>query len=449
MEQALAAAAIYPGTHQYRPRGPQDSPYYHCVEDHFETFEQVYDEQFSRRYGFFRPYVREVIYRYLDCGDLHSGFARIRCPDCGHEYLLAFSCKRRHFCPSCHQKRVVEFGEWLCMEVVKKVPHRHFVFSLPKMLRRYFLYDRSLLSELSRCAWETLKLFYQTAAASENAVPGAVIAIQTFGDFLGFNPHCHVLVTDGCFYDTGSFRVAPAVELKGLEKVFRNKILRVLLSKGKITRDMVSMLDTWKHSGFTVFCGSRIYPHEDTAMENLARYIIRASFSQERMTYLRDESKVIYKAKKGGETKTFDALDWLAAMCSHVPNRGEQMVRYYGWYSNVCRGKRQKEKTDAVIPAIIEAYETSPAKRKAWARLIQKIYDVDPLTCPKCKGVMKIISFIDQPGVIKAILQHIGLWERESRPPPKTKAPPSDCYAVYQMPVYDSVAPDYPFEAYL
>ena len=53
--------------------------------------------------------------------------------DCGHEYLLAFSCKRRHFCPSCHacllgyQKRVVEFGEWLCMDVLKKVPHRHFV----------------------------------------------------------------------------------------------------------------------------------------------------------------------------------------------------------------------------------------------------------------------------------------------------------------------------------
>nr|MBC8362431.1 transposase zinc-binding domain-containing protein [Candidatus Desulfatibia profunda] len=49
-----------------------------------------------------------MIYRYLDCGILHNGFARVRCEDCGHEYLLAFSCKRRHFCPSCHQKRVVE-----------------------------------------------------------------------------------------------------------------------------------------------------------------------------------------------------------------------------------------------------------------------------------------------------------------------------------------------------
>ena len=49
-----------------------------------------------------------VIYKYLDCGDLHFGFARVRCEDCGHEYLLAFSCKRRYFCPSCHRKRVIK-----------------------------------------------------------------------------------------------------------------------------------------------------------------------------------------------------------------------------------------------------------------------------------------------------------------------------------------------------
>jgi len=137
----------------YRPRKPQESQYYQCVEDNFEVLEQVYDERFATRYGFFRPYVKQVIYRFLDCGILHNGFARVKCEECGHEYLLGLSCKRRHFCPSCHQKRVVEFGEWLCEEVLKAIPHRHFVFSIPKILRRYFLYDRKLLSDLSRCAW--------------------------------------------------------------------------------------------------------------------------------------------------------------------------------------------------------------------------------------------------------------------------------------------------------
>ena len=160
----------------------------------------------------------------LECGILHNGFARVRCKDCGHEYLLAFSCKRRQLCPSCHQKRVVEFVEWLCEEVIKAVPHRHFIFSIPKILMRYFLYDRRLLSELSRCAWDYLKVFLQIVVPDEDAVTGAVIAMQTFGDFLGFNPHCHVLCTDGGFYRKGMFRVAPWFIPKDLEKLFRYKV---------------------------------------------------------------------------------------------------------------------------------------------------------------------------------------------------------------------------------
>jgi ribosomal protein S27E len=98
-------------------------------------------------------------YRYLDCGDLHCGFARVKCKGCGHEYLLAFSCKRRHFCPSCHQKRVIEFGEWLCMDVLKFVPHRQWVFSIPKRLRIYFMFDRKLLPKFFLCAWKVLSTY--------------------------------------------------------------------------------------------------------------------------------------------------------------------------------------------------------------------------------------------------------------------------------------------------
>jgi hypothetical protein len=204
----------------YRQRDPQSTPYYQCIEDHFETFEQVYEDRFERQYGFYRPYIKQVIYRYLDCGILHNGFARVRCEDCGHEYLLAFSCKRRHFCPSCHQKRVVEFGEWLCHDVVKAVPHRHVVLSIPKILRRYFLYDRQLLSDLSRCGWEALKLYFKKAVKGQKAVPGAVVAIQSFGDLLGFHPHLHVLISDGCFHENAMFSVAPTIDTDVLEKIF-------------------------------------------------------------------------------------------------------------------------------------------------------------------------------------------------------------------------------------
>jgi hypothetical protein len=85
------------------------------------------------------------------------------------------------------------------------------------------------------------------------------------------------------------------------------------------------MLLSWRHSGFNVFCGKRIYLVDEAAMENLARYIIRASFSQERMTYLRDGSKVVYQSKDSKQTKTFDRWSgWLpcAVMSQIVKTRG-------------------------------------------------------------------------------------------------------------------------------
>jgi hypothetical protein len=75
----------------------------------------------------------------------------------------------------------------------------------------------------------------------------------------------------------------------------------MLLSKRKITQDLVSMLLSWHHSGFNVFCGPRIQPGDQQAMENLARYIIQASFSWERMTYIPKESKISYQSKDGKE----------------------------------------------------------------------------------------------------------------------------------------------------
>ena len=125
-----------------------------------------------------------------------------------------------------------------------------------------------------------------------------------------------------------------------------------------------------------------------------------------------------YQSKDGKETKVFDALEWLAAMCSHVPCKGEQMVRYYGYYSNVARGKRKKADADDNILCILESEMTDKAFRKNWARLIQKIYEVDPLICPKCQGPMRVIAFIEEDDVIKKILKHLGLWIIKRKPRP-------------------------------
>ena len=125
----------------------------------------------------------------------------------------------------------------------------------------------------------------------------------------------------------------------------------------------------------------------------------------------------------------------------------------YGYYSNVCRGKR-KETEDDGVPCILEADKSSKEYRKNWAWLIQKIYEVDPLTCPQCRGTMRIVSFIEDREVIKAILKHLGLWLVKSRPIPQAHAPPAGCIRdpFSQLPMNDDHLypdPDYPWDAYL
>ena len=68
----------------YRPRDPRASDLWRLMDQHFETFRQVYDEQFQAKYGFWRPVVDGSVTAFLTRGDLQKGFARVRCPDCHH-----------------------------------------------------------------------------------------------------------------------------------------------------------------------------------------------------------------------------------------------------------------------------------------------------------------------------------------------------------------------------
>ncbi len=132
----------------------------------------------GRRCGFWRGFVDEQVRRYLDCGLLENGFARIRCPDCTEEYLLAFSCKTRELCPSCAAKRSAATAALLAEEVFEEVGHAQWVFVMSKMLRPYFLHHRELLGGLSRAAWETVLELMTAAADDETFRPGMVAVVD-------------------------------------------------------------------------------------------------------------------------------------------------------------------------------------------------------------------------------------------------------------------------------
>jgi len=442
----------------YRSRRPKASPLWQCLSGHFDAFLELYEEQYQPRYGFLRPIIPEVVNKFLDCGDLERGFARVRCDDCKHEYLLAFSCKGRWFCPSCHQKKVQLFGALLSEAVLFPVPHRHFTFGIPKMLRPYFRFNRDLLKDLCRLAHECLIEYLRTTLDLPEGLPGIVMAIHTFGEYLDFHPHLHALVADGLFARSGLFYVLPDVSLKPLEE--RARVITFLVDKGLLPPARANMLRGWVHSGFNVHRSRRVQPDEREDLERLAQYIIRNPFAVEKMqvaepSRANPDGSIIYRSglnpKIQRNFEVFTPCDFIAAITQHIPDKSFQLVRYYGWYSNKMRGQRDKHAAEEAKAAgqavqIIDVSEHKPRRIPSpkWRELIKKVWEADPLLCPKCQKEMRIVSLINERDVIERILRHLGLWEQGVRVSP-SRAPPEIAEWVIE-PCFDDPFPDYDTE---
>ncbi|OGA52065.1 MAG: hypothetical protein A3G24_19155 [Betaproteobacteria bacterium RIFCSPLOWO2_12_FULL_62_13] len=150
-----------------------------------------------------------------------------------------------------------------------------------------------------------------------------------------------------------------------------------------------------RHGGFAVHNEVSVAAEDAEGRKMLAGYMLRAPMSVQKMTYDVATGTVIYRSKMhAGLKRNFPVMPgagWLAMLCKHIPDRCEHLVRYVGWYSNRARGERAKNalpQDGVALPSPGEAPATEFAARAkaAWARLIRKVYEADPLECPKCNG---------------------------------------------------------------
>jgi len=219
----------------------------------------------------------------------------------------------------------------------------------------------------------------------------------------------------------------PDIDLKKLELLFRHKVFTMLRREGKIDDALIKKLVGWRHSGCSIHHQVRIDGRDQDGREKLAQSILRAPFSQEKMRYHPKSRTVIYRSKMHRILKrnfeVFPVRDWIAAVTAHIPNKGDHVLRYYGWISNVNWGKRKKAEESAQQGSPAGTVESPPPPgssvfKQRWAELIKKVYAADPLVCPRCEGTMRIIACIEQPEVIETILTHLGLWPHPSHAPP-------------------------------
>jgi hypothetical protein len=327
----------------YRARRPADTPLYALLESLYEGVKAAWEDLFERRYGFWRGLLDGVVARHLDCGVFERGFARLRCPVCTAEYLLAFSCKGRGLFPSCGAKRAAEFAAFLKDEVVADVGHAQWVFTVPKLLRPYFTHHRELLGPLCSAAWQTFRERMAAAAGEEKVFrPGMVAVVQTLGDQLNLHPHVHALVTRGGWTADGAWMPIPFVNASAAEQLFRHKVIRLLQRAALLEEGRTRLLLSWRHSGFSVHNSVTVPAGDGRGLEALARYCLRNPVSLTRLRFAPGAPTATYLPRDGHDdekAETFDALDFVARLLAHVPDPRKHLVHYYGAYSNVVRGK--------------------------------------------------------------------------------------------------------------
>jgi hypothetical protein len=181
-------------------------------------------------------------------------------------------------------------------EVLAVVPHRQWVFTIPKRLRVYFRYDREVLGKLCRAAYDTVRDVYGLEVDGDCGVPAMVGAVQTFGDLIHWHSHIHAIVAEGVFTSSGHFVHIPCIWLHRATEIWQDKVFDLLLDACKIDHEVVANMRGWKHSGFSVDFSVCIKAGDHAGMQRLVEYIARCPFSLGRMIMLSGDGKVFYRA---------------------------------------------------------------------------------------------------------------------------------------------------------
>jgi hypothetical protein len=474
--QGQAAPKLAPAL--YQARHPEQSLFYRTIAAHFETWLALASSgQFDGQGDMHTPapYVETAFRKYLECGIFAYGFARARCDACGHDFLVAFSCKGRGVCPSCNTRRMVETAAHLSDHIFPKLPVRQWVLSLPKRLRYFLQHDPKALNTALRIFLRVILASLQAHCPSATAVDRRLVQlaacafIHRFGSSLNTHVHFHLCVVDGVFEevagddgDVGSkvkFHALAHLSVDAIAQVqneAKRRIVRAFVKRGLLDSiDGEVMLLARHGGGFSVDASVCIAGDDRTGLERLLRYCARPPFAMERL-HRKGQDHLLYhcpKPQSGGKQGDLimTPCEFIAKIAALVPPPRTHRHRYFGVLA-------PNSPLRAAVTAMAPMPELSPGAppvasgeeantkrspaRYLWAKLIARIYEVFPLLCLHCGGQMRLIAFINDGAEIRKILDHIGV---ESSPPKISQArgPPLwDACDEAEPKEYFDVAPD-------
>lgn len=442
---------------------------YAIVKEHYPRFLEALDFAGSN----LPKFVHQEFDDYLKCGMLEHGFLRVKCDGCRHEHLVAFSCKRRGVCPSCGARRMVESAAHLVDHVFPEAPVRQFVLTFPFPLRFLLAAEPKVLTELLAVVQRGVSTFIVNRAGltvCSGARTGAVTLIQRFGSALNLNPHLHMLFLDGAYSFNGQraeFHRARRFQRDNLVKLLHTlcgRIVKLLERRGlliaaeahppldiepgfgldqiqaasinyriaigphagrkALTLYSVPPLEDQpgaglvaKMAGFSLHAGTMCEAWQRSKLERLCRYITRPPIAIRRLS-VDERGRVVYRYKRpfrdGSTHVVLEPLDFLARLAALAPRPRLNLTRFHGVFAPNFKHRYK------VVPRRPRGRVDSdkPRAPMSWAQRLKRVFAIDIESCPQCGGKLRVIACIEEPHLIRKILNHVQDRQFEARAPP-------------------------------
>ena len=342
-------------------------------------------------------YVYDAVDKVRVCKTKALGFDYYTCPNCNNFTFRFHTCKSR-FCSSCGSKYVKQRSA----QIQKKVfncTHRHIVFTIPLELRSYFKKDKSLLDELFNSANDVINYSFNNKREQNRKdktkqykiTPGFISVLHTFGRDLKWNPHIHMLISEGGHDSrTNKFINVNYFNYNLLRKSWQKCILDALHNKlGKTFYKIKNMLYAKKDNGFYVYAPNQQFTDTKKGIDYVVRYTGRPVMSESRIIdYDRNKVTWYYHPHEDESKKiivTDTAFDFISKIIQHIPVKQFKTVRYYGAYAaknhkyRDCKAKMYKD------------WEINKAKKlNEYRTSIIINFNHDPLECNKCRSMMEL-----------------------------------------------------------
>ena len=328
-----------------------------------------------------RPVVFKEVQRMMNCGNPELGYALYFCEHCNKFVHVPFRCKSR-FCNTCG----VKYAQDRALSITKKMircKHRHIVFTIPEQLRIYFLDDRNLLNGFFEAASKSVLSWFYEINKSQNFTPGIMCTLHTFGRDLKWNPHIHMLCSEGGAGNFEIFRKVKHISFKALRFRWQKLLLDYLsnnLSFDKLLsfKKLKNSLYHTYNNGFYVYAKPDDISSISLAVDYVVRYTGRPAMAQSRiLNYDGTYVTFYYERHEDGKRieETIHVFDFIKKLIIHIPNENFKVVRYYGIY---CKEHKHSKKIFKMLSQ--NQIEIRQQLRK-WRLSIELSFGYDPAQC--------------------------------------------------------------------